>query len=109
MLENLIGANQSASVNYDLEQREQRNVQQINQIIRASNGSRDPIEEEKQERFNQFISMSSQREDDAGMQNENERSFEHELQDDNYQFTTNESILINKVNEMQIKTSRFDN
>jgi len=32
--------------------------------------------------------------------NENERSFEHELLDDNNQFTTNESILINKVNEM---------
>lgn len=41
--------------------------------------------------------------------NENERSFEHELQDERNQFTTNESILINKVNEMQIKTSRFDN
>ena len=31
---------------------------------------------------------------------------EHEQEDNNH-FTTNESILINKVNEMQIKTSRF--
>ena len=38
----------------------------------------------------------------------NANLLEHE-QDDNYHFTTNESILINKVNEMQIKTSRFGN
>ena len=38
----------------------------------------------------------------------NPNLLEHE-QEDNNQFTTNESILINKVNEMQIKTSRFGN
>ena len=38
----------------------------------------------------------------------NPNLLEHE-QDDNNHFTTNESILINKVNEMQIKTSRFGN
>lgn len=47
-----------------------------------------------------------------GLQEDEEKEmneeFDHELQDDNNQFTTNESILINKVNEMQIKTSRFD-
>jgi hypothetical protein len=41
------------------------------------------------------------------MQEDQDNSFEHE--NENNQFTTNESILINKVNEMQIKTSRFDN
>ena len=38
----------------------------------------------------------------------NANLLEHEL-DDNNHFTTNESILINKVNEMQTKTSRFGN
>jgi len=51
------------------------------------------------------MQMSQQEEDELL----NERSFENELQDDNNNFTTNESILINKVNEMQVKSSRFDN
>ena len=38
----------------------------------------------------------------------NPNLLEHEQEDNNH-FTTNESILINTVNEMQIKGSRFGN
>ena len=61
-----------------------------------------PLEENKHANNNMHASVGS---------NNVARSsnvLEHEQEDNNH-FTTNESILINKVNEMQIKTSRFGN
>ena len=69
ILENLRAQNhQSASINLD---HDKRNMQQINQIIRASNG----CQEESKGRFGQGFNES----DHLESLNENERSFEHEL------------------------------
>ena len=65
------------------------------------------MEERKSSNMQPAQSLASIGSNNAALSS-NANLLEHE-QDDNNHFTTNESILINKVNEMQIKTSRFGN